>query len=188
MLSHSEHSVTITTSRQLHLADTFKINTSLLQPAPIHIQVINATVPASQRKNMFLESVVEYKPSVHRNYSHLVHNDSSTFEHRKYKKTLHRKHEEFVHREHDTFADYGKPSKNKCQVKENIYSESQINEYIARAHKMSSSKFIFKCMTAVILPHWSAQKESCLDVRSFKGLNTIYPNIIVASHQFFDNF
>ena len=46
-------------------------------------------------------------------------------------------------------------------------------------------------MTAVVLPHWSAQKESCLDVRSFKGLNTIYeniPNIIVASHKFFDNF
>ena len=58
-----------------------------------------------------------------------------------------------------------------------IYSESQINEYIARAHKMSSSKFILKCMTAVMLPHWSAQKESCLDVRSFKGLNTIYENI-----------
>ena len=57
------------------------------------------------------------------------------------------------------------------------YSESQINEYIARAHKMSSSKFILKYMTAVLLPHWSAQKESCLDVRSFKGLNTIYENI-----------
>ena len=66
-----------------------------------------------------------------------------------------------------------------------IYSESQINEYIARAHKMSSSKFILKCMTAVMLPHWSAQKESCLDVRSFKK---IYPNFIVASHEFFDNF
>ena len=42
-----------------------------------------------------------------------------------------------------------------------------------------------------MLPHWSAQKESCLDVRSFKGLNTIYENIsniIVASHKFFDNF
>ena len=147
MLSHSEHSVSITTSRQLHLADTFKINTSLLQPEPIHIQVINATVPASQRKNMFLESIVEYKPSVHRNYSHLVHNDSSTFEQRKYnkfaqrehEKSVHRKHEEFVHRENnksvhrnykevehrkqsqldDTFADYGKPIKNKCQVKKN---------------------------------------------------------------------
>ena len=58
-----------------------------------------------------------------------------------------------------------------------LYSESQINENIARAHKMSSSKFILKCMTAVMLPHWSAQKESCLDVRSFKGLNTIYENI-----------
>ena len=58
-----------------------------------------------------------------------------------------------------------------------IYSESQINEYIARAHKMSSSKFILKSMTAVMLPHWSTQKESCLDVRSFKGLNTIYENI-----------
>ena len=57
------------------------------------------------------------------------------------------------------------------------YSESQINEYIARAHKMSSSKNIFKCMTAVMLPQWSAQKESCLDVRSFEGLNTIYENI-----------
>ena len=29
-------------------------------------------------------------------------------------------------------------------------------------------------MTAVMLPHWSAQKESCLDVRSFKELNTIF--------------
>ena len=56
------------------------------------------------------------------------------------------------------------------------YSESQINEYIARAHKMSSSKFNLKCMTVVMLPHWSAQKESCLDVRSFKGLNMIYEN------------
>ena len=56
---------------------------------------------------------------------------------------------------------------------------------------MSSSKFILKCMRAVMLPHWSGQKESCLDVRSFKGLNTIYENIsniIVASHKFFDNF
>ena len=42
---------------------------------------------------------------------------------------------------------------------------------------MSSSKFILKCMRAVMLSHWSAQKESCLDVRSFKGLNTIYENI-----------
>ena len=42
---------------------------------------------------------------------------------------------------------------------------------------MSPSKFILKCMTAVMLTHWSAQKESCLDVRSFKGLNTIYENI-----------
>ena len=31
------------------------------------------------------------------------------------------------------------------------YSESQIYEYIARAHKMSSSKFILKIMTAVML-------------------------------------
>ena len=38
-------------------------------------------------------------------------------------------------------------------------------------------KLIFKCMTAVMLSHWSAQKESCWDVRSFKGLNTIYENI-----------
>ena len=56
---------------------------------------------------------------------------------------------------------------------------------------MSRSKFILKCMTAVMLPHWSAQKESRLDVRSFKGLNRfmkLYPNIIVASHKFFDNF
>ena len=58
-----------------------------------------------------------------------------------------------------------------------LYSESQINEYIARAHKLSSSKFILKSMTAVMLPHWSAQKESCLGVRSFKGLNKIYENI-----------
>ena len=63
-----------------------------------------------------------------------------------------------------------------------MYSESQINEYIAKAHKMSSSKFILKCIAAVMLPHWSAQKErdqkeSCLDLRSFKGLNTIYENI-----------
>ena len=58
-----------------------------------------------------------------------------------------------------------------------FYSESQINEYRARAHKMSSSKFILKCMRAVRLSHWSAQKESYLDVRSFKGLNTIYENI-----------
>ena len=57
------------------------------------------------------------------------------------------------------------------------YSESQINEYITRTHKMSSLKFILKCMTAVMLPHWSAQIESCLDVRSFKGLNMIYENI-----------
>ena len=42
---------------------------------------------------------------------------------------------------------------------------------------MSSSKFILKCITAVMLPHWSTQKESCLDVRSFNGLNTIYENI-----------
>ena len=54
---------------------------------------------------------------------------------------------------------------------------------------MSSLKFILKCMRAVLLSHWSAQKESCLDVRSFKGLNKkIYPNIIVASHKFFGNF
>ena len=43
-----------------------------------------------------------------------------------------------------------------------LYSESQINEYIARAHKMSSSKFILKCRTAVMLPHWSAQKRKLL--------------------------
>ena len=55
-----------------------------------------------------------------------------------------------------------------------IYSESQINEYIARAHTMSSLKFILKCMTAVMRSHWSAQKESCCDVRSFKGLDMIY--------------
>ena len=56
---------------------------------------------------------------------------------------------------------------------------------------MSSSKFILKSMTAEMLPHWSAQKESCLDVRSFKRLirfMKIHPNIIVASHKFFDNF
>ena len=138
-----------TTSRQLHLADTFRINTSLLQPTPSHIQVINATVTASQRKNMFLESEVENKPSVHRNNSQLVHYDSSTFEHSEYNKfvhrehdkSVHRKHEVSVHREHDksvhrnykefehrkqsqlvdTSADYGKPIKNKCQVKEKIY-------------------------------------------------------------------
>ena len=56
---------------------------------------------------------------------------------------------------------------------------------------MSSSKFILKCITAVMLPHWSAQKESCLEVRSFKGLNTIYENIskyhCIASHKFLDN-
>ena len=52
-----------------------------------------------------------------------------------------------------------------------------IPDYIARVHKMSSLKFSLKCMTAVMLHHWSAQKESCLDVRSFKGLNTIYENI-----------
>ena len=69
----------------------------------------------------------------------------------------------------------------------NYYSESQIYEYIARAHKMSSSTFILKYMTAVMLPHWSAQKESCLDVRSFIRFMKIYPNIIVASH-LFDNF
>ena len=34
-----------------------------------------------------------------------------------------------------------------------LYSKSQINEYIARAHTMSSSKFILKSMTAVMLPH-----------------------------------
>ena len=38
-------------------------------------------------------------------------------------------------------------------------------------------KLILKCLTAVTLSHWSAQKESCWDVRSFKGLNTIYENI-----------
>ena len=55
---------------------------------------------------------------------------------------------------------------------------------------MSSLKFILKFMTAVMLPHWSAQKESYLDVRSFKGLNTIYENIFkyhCSSHTFFDN-
>ena len=46
-------------------------------------------------------------------------------------------------------------------------------------------------MTAVMLPHWSAQKESCLDVAASKGwirFMKIYPNIIVASHKYFDNF
>ena len=41
-----------------------------------------------------------------------------------------------------------------------------------------------------MLSHWSAQKESCLDVSSFKGLNTIYENISkyhCSSHKFFDN-
>ena len=42
-----------------------------------------------------------------------------------------------------------------------------------------------------MLPHWSAQKERCLDVRSFKGLNTIYENTskyhCSYSHKFFDN-
>ena len=98
---------------------------------------------------MFRESEVENKPSVHRNYSQLLHYDSSTFEHRAYnkfvhkehEKSVHEKHEEFVHREHDksvhrnykefdhrkqsqlvdTSADYGKPIKNKCQVKGKIY-------------------------------------------------------------------
>ena len=98
---------------------------------------------------MFLESEVENKPSVHRNNSQLVHYDSSTFEHSEYNKfvhrehdkSVHRKHEVSVHREHDksvhrnykefehrkqsqlvdTSADYGKPIKNKCQVKEKIY-------------------------------------------------------------------
>ena len=59
-----------------------------------------------------------------------------------------------------------------------LYSESQIYEYIARAHEMSSSKLIFKCITTVtcflIGLH---KKESCLDVRSFKELNTIYEDI-----------
>ena len=32
-----------------------------------------------------------------------------------------------------------------------MYRESQINEYIAEAHEMSSLKFILKCMTAVML-------------------------------------
>ena len=40
-------------------------------------------------------------------------------------------------------------------------------------------KLILKCMTVVMLSHWSAQKESCLDVRSFKGLSTIYENLIL---------
>ena len=55
---------------------------------------------------------------------------------------------------------------------------------------MSSSKFILKCMAAVMLPRWSAQKESCSDVRNFKGLNTIYENIFKyhCTHKFFDNF
>ena len=38
---------------------------------------------------------------------------------------------------------------------------------------------------AAMLHNWSAQKESCWDVRSFKELNTIseniYPNIMVES-------
>ena len=130
MLYRSEHSVLFTSSRQLHLADTFRINTSLLQPAPIHIQVINATVTSSQRKNIFLESEVENKPSVHRNYSQFVHNDSSTFEHREYNKFAQREHDKSVHRNYkefedrkqsqlvDTSDDYGKPIKNECQVKE----------------------------------------------------------------------
>ena len=82
---------------------------------------------------MFLESEVENKPSVHRNNSQLVHYDSSTFEHSEYNKFVHREHDKSVHRnykefEHrkqsqlvDTSADYGKPIKNKCQVKEKIY-------------------------------------------------------------------
>ena len=58
----------------------------------------------------------------------------------------------------------------------NIHSKSAWNVVL---------KLILKCMKAVMLSHWSAQKESCWDVRSFKGLNTIYENIfIVASHKF----
>ena len=40
---------------------------------------------------------------------------------------------------------------NEYDKEQNIYSESQIIEYIARAHKMSSLKFILKYMTAVML-------------------------------------
>ena len=35
----------------------------------------------------------------------------------------------------------------------------------------------FKMFDSGYASHWSAQKESCLDVCSFKGLNTIYENI-----------
>ena len=49
------------------------------------------------------------------------------------------------------------------------YRESQINEYTTRAHKMSSSKFILKCLTAVMLPHWSAKKKAAEMFAASKG-------------------
>ena len=61
---------------------------------------------------------------------------------------------------------------NECDKEQNIYSESQIIEYIARAHKI-----YFKIYDSGYASHWSAQKESCLDVRSFKGLNMTYENM-----------
>ena len=46
-------------------------------------------------------------------------------------------------------------------------------------------KFILKFMRAVMLHNWSAQKESCWDFRSFKGLNKIYENI--SKYKFIDD-
>ena len=39
------------------------------------------------------------------------------------------------------------------------YSQSHIYVYVARAHEMSSWNLFKKFMTAVMLHHWSAQKE-----------------------------
>ena len=49
-----------------------------------------------------------------------------------------------------------------------IHSKSALNVVL---------KFIEKFKTVVMLHHSFAQKESCWDVRSFKGLNKIYENI-----------
>ena len=51
------------------------------------------------------------------------------------------------------------------KIKTNISYKS----HISRAHEMSS-------MPAVMLHHCCAHEESCSDVCSFKGINTIYEN------------
>ena len=72
-----------------------------------------------------------------------------------------------------------------------LYSESQINEYIARVHEMSSWNLFWNVWQRLCFLSGLHKKNAAEMFAASKGwirFMKIYPNIIVASHKFFNNF